>query len=80
MQSSNRRPAQFNRIKAILAYGDEYGYSEIAKILLLDDEIIRRHIEDYLKKKKLNPENGGSESKSTIQNQPVIEMACRLFF
>ena len=52
-----------DRIKAVLAYDDGYSYSEIAKILLLDDETIRRHIEDYLNKKKLNPENGGSESK-----------------
>jgi len=36
-----------DRIKAVLAYDDGYSYSEIAKILLLDDETIRRHIEDY---------------------------------
>lgn len=51
-----------DRIKAVLAYDDGYNYSEIAKILLLDDETIRRHIEDYLSKQKLNPENGGSQS------------------
>lgn len=51
-----------DRIKAILAYDDGYTYSEIAKILLLDDETIRRHIEDYLRENKLFPENGGSES------------------
>jgi transposase len=54
-----------DRIKAVLAYDDGYSYSEIAKILLLDDETIRRHIEDYQTKKKLNPESGGSESKLT---------------
>lgn len=52
-----------DRIKAVLAYDDGYSYSEIAKILLLDDETIRRHVEDYLKNKKLNTENGGSTSK-----------------
>ncbi|MBX3709085.1 MAG: helix-turn-helix domain-containing protein [Gammaproteobacteria bacterium] len=36
-----------DRIKAVLAYDDGYSYSEIARILLLDDETIRRHIEDY---------------------------------
>lgn len=51
-----------DRIKAVLAYDDGYSYSEIAKILLLDDETIRRHIEDYFEKEKLKPENGGSES------------------
>jgi predicted ArsR family transcriptional regulator len=52
-----------DRIKAILAYDDGYSYSEIAKILLLDDETIRRHVEDYLKNQKLTTENGGSTSK-----------------
>jgi hypothetical protein len=35
-----------DRIKAVLAYDEGYSYSQIAKILLLDDETIRRHIED----------------------------------
>ena len=43
-----------------MGYDDGYSYSEIARILLLDDETIRRHIEDYFSKKKLDPENGGS--------------------
>jgi transposase len=50
-----------DRIKAVLAYDDGYSYSEIARILLLDDETIRRHIEDFFKRNKLNPEQGGSE-------------------
>jgi transposase len=54
-----------DRIKAVLAYDDGYSYSEIAKILLLDDETIRRHIEDYQSKKKLDTANGGSEGKLT---------------
>src|SRR5690242_9309213 len=52
-----------DRIKAVLAYDDGYSYTEIAKILLLDDETIRRHIDDYWREKKLNTINGGSESK-----------------
>jgi transposase len=51
-----------DRIKAVLAYDDGYSYAEIARILLLDDETIRRHIEDYFSKRKLKPENGGSDS------------------
>lgn len=34
-----------DRIKAVIAFDDGYSYSEIARILLLDDETIRRHIE-----------------------------------
>lgn len=49
-----------DRIKAVLAYDDGYSYSEIARILLLDDETIRRHIDSYFKEHKLAPENGGS--------------------
>lgn len=51
-----------DRIKAVLAYDDGYSYTEIARILLLDDETIRRHVEDYFSNQKLKPENGGSES------------------
>lgn len=51
-----------DRIKAVLAHDEGYGYSEIAGILLLDDETIRRHISDYFTKNKLAPENGGSNS------------------
>ena len=41
-----------DRIKAVLAYDDGYSYSEIARILLLDDETIRRHISDYQQEQK----------------------------
>lgn len=51
-----------DRIKAVLAYDDGYSYSEIARILLLDDETIRRHIDDYFSENKLHPRNGGSDS------------------
>lgn len=54
-----------DRIKAVLLCDSGYTYSEIARILLLDDETIRRHVEDYRKKLKIKPENGGSESKLT---------------
>lgn len=52
-----------DRIKAVLAYDDGYSYSEIAKILLLDDETIRRHVEEYWSEQKLTPANGGSIGK-----------------
>jgi transposase len=52
-----------DRIKAVLAFDDGYSYAEIAHILLLDDETIRRHIEEYLRDQKLSTSNGGSEGK-----------------
>ena len=51
-----------DRIKAVLMHDDGYSYSEIARILLIDDETIRRHILDYFKKNKLKGESGGSVS------------------
>lgn len=51
-----------DRIKAVLLYDKGYNYSKIAEILLLDDETIRRHIQDYFSQHKLAPENGGSQS------------------
>lgn len=62
------------RIKAVLAYDDGYSYSEIARILLLDDETIRRHIDDYWRENKLSTNNGGSNSKLTdTETQALIE-------
>ena len=52
-----------DRIKAVLAYDEGYSYSEIAKLLLINDETVRRHLKDYIKADKLRPENGGSEPK-----------------
>jgi len=54
-----------DRIKAVLAYDEGYSYTGISKILLLDDETIRRYINDYVEVKKLKPTNGGSEGKLT---------------
>ncbi len=49
-----------DRIKAVLLHDDGYSYSKIARILLIDDETVRRHIKDYFYSHKLVPENGGS--------------------
>jgi len=56
-----------DRIKVVIAYDDGYTYSEIAKILLLEDTTVSRHVGDYLNTKKLNLVSGGSESKLTEQ-------------
>src|SRR3990167_11459934 len=54
-----------DRIKAVLAYDDGYSYAEIARILLLDDETIRRHVDDYQREQKLQTTSGGSDSNLT---------------
>ena len=63
-----------DRIKAVLAFDDGYSYSEIARILLLDDETIRRHINDYQQENKLATHNGGSDGKlSGLETRTLIE-------
>lgn len=52
-----------DRIKAVLMYDDGYSNVEIAKVLLLSHEAIRKHIVDYQKANKLDTNNGGSTSK-----------------
>jgi transposase len=62
-----------DRIKAVLAYDEGYSYADIAKILLLDDSTIRRHLDDYISKEKLTTDNGGSDSMlSEIQSDKLI--------
>lgn len=51
-----------DRIKAVLLYDKGYTYQHIAEILLLDDETVRRHLEDYQRFQKLKTQNGGSAS------------------
>ncbi len=61
-----------DRIKAVLLFDDDYSYAEIARILLLDDETIRRHVDDYQRKKKLSTANGGSDSKLTDNEKSAL--------
>lgn len=63
-----------DRIKAVLAYDEGYSYLEIAKILLLDDETIRRHIEDYFSKQKLTPGKGGSQSYLKVADSDKLKV------
>lgn len=65
-----------DRIKAVLAYDDGYSYSEIAKLLLLDDETIRRHIDDYFKRHKLH--NISVEKPSNLDKQQTEELIAHL--
>lgn len=59
-QERNRRVA--DRIKAVLLSDKGWTYRQIADALLLDEQTISRHVEDYRKRNKLKNESGGSES------------------
>lgn len=52
-----------DRIKAILLADKGWTFRQIAEALLLSDQAISQHLEDYLQSQKLKPENGGSVSK-----------------
>ena len=67
---------QCDRIKAILLYDQDYSYAEIAQILLLDDETIRRHVKDFFKRNKLKPENG--DSHSALNEQQASKLIAHL--
>lgn len=58
-----------DRIKAVLMYDNGYSLEEIAKVLLLSHEGIRKHLIDYHSQNKLVTENGGSYSKLTPEQE-----------
>ena len=62
-----------DRIKAILLYNDGWSPKDIAKVLLISDEAVRNHIEEYQTSKKLRPESGGSLEKLSNQQSSQIE-------
>ena len=63
-----------DRIKAVLMYDTGYSIDEISGVLLLSDEGIRKHLIDYHGQAKLKPDNGGSYSKlSADQEMKIIE-------
>jgi len=72
--SSNARVR--DSIKAVLAYDDGYSFSEIAKILLLDDETIGRHFNSVPSKADLQKQEDFIEKynilKSSIKSDEII--------
>ena len=63
-----------DRIKAVLLYDKGWTLMQIAEVLLLSDDAIRKHINDYKLSQKLKPENGGSQEKLlSIQTNKLIK-------
>jgi len=61
-----------DRIKAVLLYDEGWGYRDIAHVLLLSEEAVRRHVEEYRACNKLKPENGGSVSKLSNEKSQAL--------
>jgi transposase len=74
MHKSERDKRTCDRIKAVLLINNGYTYKEVSEILLLDDESVRRHIEEYAIQNKLNNNFKGSEEKlNEINSNELIQ-------
>ncbi len=66
-----------DRIKAILLYDKGWSPQQIAEALLISDQAVRNHIEDYKNSKKLMPESGGSAEKLSQNQSEQLEIHLR---
>jgi len=62
-----------DRIKAVLLYDKGWTLMQIAEALLLSDDAIRKHIQEYKESRKLKPENGGSIEKLSSEQSNFLE-------
>ncbi|NGX33801.1 MAG: hypothetical protein K1060chlam1_00142 [Candidatus Anoxychlamydiales bacterium] len=58
-----------DRIKAVLLRDKGRTWMQIAEALLLSEEMLRKHLEDYKISKKLKPENGSSQPSHIYRNR-----------
>lgn len=61
-----------DRIKAVLLRDKGWSILQIAEALLLSEDTVRSHINDFLKSQKLKPENGGSTSHLTEKQSSLL--------
>lgn len=62
-----------DRIKAVLLHDEGWAPKDIARVLLISDEAVRNHIDEYKASKKLKPENGGSVEKLSVDQSQKLE-------
>ena len=74
-QERDKRVA--DRIKAVLLYDDGWTPQQIAKALLISDQAVRNHIDDYRISAKLKPESGGSEEQLSEKQSAQLEAHLR---
>lgn len=70
-----------DRIKAVLLYDKGWSFSQIAEALLLSEDAVRHHFNEYKAWKKLKPEGGGSVEKlSAEQSEHLREhLTCHTY-
>lgn len=62
-----------DRIKAILLSDEGWSAEDIARVLLISDQAVRNHVEDYKASNKLKPNSGGSEEKLNKKHTEKLE-------
>lgn len=62
-----------DRIKAVLLRDKGWSFQQIADALLLSDDAIRNHVEEYIRARKLKPENGGSKELLSQQQSELLQ-------
>lgn len=78
-QERNRRVA--DRIKAVLLSDQGWSYRQIAQALLLDEQTVSQHVNEYCERKKLTLSSGGSESNlNEIQTALLIAHLQRITY
>jgi len=61
-----------DRIKAVLLRDNGWTWMQISEVLLLSEEMLRRHLKDYKLSRKLKPENGGSQEKLSLEQSEKL--------
>lgn len=62
-----------DRIKAVLLRDKGWSYPQIADALLLSDDAVQKHVQDYIKARKLKPENGGSKGHLNQKQSELLQ-------
>jgi transposase len=74
LHDSKRGGRVRDRIKAVLLCSEGWPTQMIAQALRYHETTIIRHINDYIEKDKLKPENGGSQGYlSVVQSKALYE-------
>ena len=68
-----------DRIKAVLLHDEGWPSKQIAKALLISDQAVSNHIQDYKKLQKLKPESGGSEEKLSKEQSEKLEAHLKVY-
>lgn len=61
-----------DRIKAVLLSGEGWTPQQIAKVLLISDQAVREHVQEYKASENLKPKSGGSEEKLSEQQSKQL--------